>query len=126
MMLVRLDKATMADMKRSVRKLFPRAGHAHALEALARGLGANTFNDLRAYARDYGGILWDGDDKRAVQFLAERGTHSEPGCLAHMLAVHEAGQETVLLKSEGVTAAILSITQEGIAVGRAIGLQSLD
>lgn len=98
-MLVRLDRATMADMKRSVRKLFPGAGHAHALEALARGLGANSFSDLRAYARDYGGILWDGDDERAVQFLAERGSHSEPGSLAPMLAVHEAGQETVSFKS---------------------------
>ncbi len=86
-MLVRLDEGRLEKMKWRAREAFAPARLGHSLEALARGLGANTFAGLRAYAENYGGILWDGDGSRAVAFLAERGITIDQGAIAEIVAV---------------------------------------
>ena len=45
--LIRLDRASLREMKRDASAIFACVSHAQALEAMARGLGANSFNDLR-------------------------------------------------------------------------------
>lgn len=93
--LVRLDKATLRQMKRDARVAFAGPRHAHALEAMARGLGADSFNELRDYARDYGAILWDGNDAEAISFLQMRGSTVPPGRLAWLVEGHAIDHETV-------------------------------
>lgn len=88
-MLIRLDKTTIKKIKRDVCAVFPEAGHMHALEAVARGLGAQNFWQLRYFAQQYGGILWDRCDAEAVRFLAERGVTVETGGLALVVSEHE-------------------------------------
>lgn len=91
-MLIRLDEGRLDKMKWRARDAFAPARHGHALEALARGLGANTYAGLRACAADYGGILWDGDESRALAFLAERGDHRRQwaGCGNRCRSSHRA------------------------------------
>lgn len=86
-MLVRLDEGRLHDMKWRAREAFRPAGHGHTIEALARGLGADSYHALLAYTENYGGILWDGDDSKAIAFLAERGITIEHGALAEVVAV---------------------------------------
>lgn len=85
-MLIRLDGDRLEKMKWRARDALAPAGHGHSLEALARGLGANTYSGLRVYAESYGGILWDGDDSRAVAFLADRGITVRRGAIAQIVA----------------------------------------
>jgi hypothetical protein len=92
-MLIRLDEGRLDKMKWRARDAFAPARHGHALEALARGLGANTYAGLRACAADYGGILWDGDESRALAFLAERGITVASGRVAEIVAGHRVEHE---------------------------------
>lgn len=92
-MLVRLDEDSLNSMKWHAREVFAPAGHGHTLHALALGLGANTYGGLLAHARDYGGILWDGDDSRAVAFLGERGVTVNRGGLAEVVSDHVVDHE---------------------------------
>ncbi len=94
--LIRLDKTTMARMKRDVRAVFAEARHTHALEAIARGLGAQSFSQLREYAKEHGGVLWDRSDTEAVLFLAERGVPVQSGGLALIVSPHEVDHEAVV------------------------------
>ncbi|MBA4222524.1 MAG: hypothetical protein C0458_17480 [Methylobacterium sp.] len=94
--LIRLNKTTMAKMKRDARAVFTEARHTHALEAIARGLGAQSFSQLRDHARDYGGVLWDRSDAEAVLFLAERGVSVQSGGLALVVSPHEVDHELVV------------------------------
>jgi hypothetical protein len=75
-------------MKRDASAIFACVSHAQALEAMARGLGANSFNDLRRYAREYGAILWDGSEAEAAMFLAMRGSSMEAGDLMWIVEEH--------------------------------------
>lgn len=92
-MLVRLDRTTIRQMKRDARIVFAEARHTHALEAMARALGADSFNELRDYARDFGAILWDLDDNEALRFLAVRGTPVQSGGVAKLVARHAMDHE---------------------------------
>lgn len=94
-MLVRLDENSLYAMKWHAREVFAPAGHGHTLEALARGLGANTYNGLLAYSQNYGGILWDGDDSRALAYLAEREITVRRGALSDVVAEHVVEHEHV-------------------------------
>lgn len=94
--LIRLDRTTMATMKREARAVFADARHTHALEAIARGLGAQSFSQMRDYARDHGGILWDRSEAKAVLFLAERGVSVQSGGLALVVSPHEVDHELVV------------------------------
>lgn len=87
-MLVRLDGESLHKMKWHAREVFAPARHSHTLEALARGLGLSNYTGLLAYAESYGGILWDGDDSRAVAFLSEREITVRPGGIAEVVAEH--------------------------------------
>ena len=64
-MLVRLDENALHEMKWRAREVFAPARHGHTLEALARGLGVNTYKGLLTYAQSFGGIMWDGDDTKS-------------------------------------------------------------
>lgn len=86
--LIRLNKASFRQIKRETRAVLPGVRHAHALEAVARGLGAADFNELRDIAREYGAILWCGDDAKAVCFLRARGASLRSGRLARLLEGH--------------------------------------
>lgn len=86
-MLVRLDEGRLHNMKWRARKAFAPARHCDTLQALARGLGATDYGGLRIYAQDYGGILWDGDDSRAIAFLAKRGITIHQGAIAEIVSV---------------------------------------
>lgn len=97
--LVRLDKTTIAKMKSEARAVFAGARHTHALEAIARGLGAQSFSQLRDYARDYGGVLWDRSEAESVLFLAERGVSVQSGGLALIVSPHEVDHE-LLVRTE--------------------------
>ncbi|MBN9469369.1 MAG: hypothetical protein J0J10_11410 [Bosea sp.] len=94
-MLVRLDRATLKRMKRDARVVFPGVCHAQALEAMARGLGASSFNELRDFGRNYGAILWDSDDSEADKFLRIRGASAQPGGLANLVKGHVIDHEAV-------------------------------
>lgn len=94
-MLVRLDEGRLHDMKWRAWEAFAPARHGHTLEALARGLGANTYQGLLTYAESYGGILWDGDDSRAIAFLAERGITIDQGAIAEIVAVDAVDHEHI-------------------------------
>jgi hypothetical protein len=94
-MLVRLDRKAIRQMKKDARVIFAQVRHTHALEAVARALGAASFNELRDYARDYGAILWDQDDAAALGFLAVRGSLIEPGNVAQLVARHAIDHEGV-------------------------------
>ena len=107
-MLVRLDRTTIRQMKNDARVIFARVRHTHALEAVARALGAASFNELRDYARDYGAILWDQDDAAALGFLAVRGSSIQPGSVAQLVACHAIDHEAVPGFSEWSRAAIVS------------------
>lgn len=85
-MLVRLDGKRIFNMKWRAREAFAPARYCHAVEALARGLGTNTYKGLLTYAENYGGILWNGDDSRAIAFLAERGITIHKGMIAEIVA----------------------------------------
>lgn len=91
--LVRLDRASLDQIKRDVRVHFPNVRHAHALEAVARGLGAGCYAALRHCAREYGAILWNGDDRDATAFLAERGAVSNDGSLGRLISGHAIDHE---------------------------------
>lgn len=93
--LVRLDKSSLKQMKRDVGAIFPGVRHAHALEAMARGLGASSFSELRDYARDYGAIRWDGSEAKAAVFLAMRGSSMEPGSLVGLVEGHAIDHEAI-------------------------------
>ncbi|MBX9909798.1 MAG: hypothetical protein K2Z25_13930 [Beijerinckiaceae bacterium] len=93
--LIRLDKASLKQMKCDARAVFPGVRHAQALEAMARGLGASNFNELRDYARDYGAILWDGGELEAAMFLAMRGSSMEPGSLVRLVEGHAIDHEAI-------------------------------
>ena len=86
--LVRLDKSSLKQMKRDARAIFPGVRHAHALEAMARGLGASSFSELRDYARNYGAMRWDGSEAKAAVFLAMRGSSMEAGDLMWIVEEH--------------------------------------
>jgi hypothetical protein len=92
-MLVRLDRTTIREMKKDARIVFADARHTHALEAIARALGADSFNELRDYARDFGAILWNLNDNKALRFLAMRGTSVQPGSVARIVARHAIDHE---------------------------------
>lgn len=94
-MLVRLDEGRLHDMKWRAREAFRPTPHGHTLEALARGLGANSCNGLLAYTENYGGILWDGEDSKAIAFLAERGITIDHGALADVVAVNVVEHEHI-------------------------------
>lgn len=91
--LVRLDKASLDQIKRDVRNHFPGVRHGHALEAVARGLGAGSYAALRHFAREYGAILWNGDDREATCFLAERGAVDHGGSLRRLVSGHSIDHE---------------------------------
>lgn len=91
--LIRLDKTSLRLMKRDASAVFPGVSHAQALEAMARGLGASSFTELRDYARDYGAILWDGSEAEAALFLAMRGSSMEPGSLVGLVEGHAIDHE---------------------------------
>ncbi|MBN9448300.1 MAG: hypothetical protein J0I67_15525 [Bosea sp.] len=93
--LIRLDKASLRQMKRDASAVFTCVSHAQALEAMARGLGANSFNDLRRYAREYGAILWDQSEDGAATFLAMRGSSMEAGDLAWIVEDHVIDHEAI-------------------------------
>lgn len=93
--LIRLDKASLRQMKRDASAVFTCVSHAQALEAMARGLGANSFNDLRRYAREYGAILWDQSEGGAATFLAMRGSSMEAGDLAWIVEDHVIDHEAI-------------------------------
>jgi hypothetical protein len=94
--LIRLDRTTMAKMKRDVCVVFAEARHTYALEAVARGLGARSYGELREFAQEYGGILWDRSDAEAIRFLAERGVHVQTGGLGEIVRPHEIDHLAVL------------------------------
>ena len=94
-MLVRLDRTTIRQMKKDARAIFAEARHTHALEAVARALGAVSFSELRNYARDYDAIPWDLDDAEAREFLAMRGASIQPGSVARLVARHAIDHEAV-------------------------------
>jgi hypothetical protein len=56
-MQVRLDENALHKMKWHAREVLAPARHGHTLEALARGLGANTYRGPLTYARNFGGIM---------------------------------------------------------------------
>ncbi len=87
-MLVRLDVNSLHRMKWQAREVFAPARHGHTLEALARGLGLDTYKGLLTHADNYGGILWDGDDSKAIAFLSEREITVCPGGIAEIVAEH--------------------------------------
>lgn len=93
--LIRLDRASLRQMKRDASAIFACVSHAQALEAMARGLGANSFNDLRRYAHEYGAILWDGSEAEAAMFLAMRGSSMEAGDLRWIVEDHVIDHEAV-------------------------------
>lgn len=84
--LVRLDRTSLDQIKRDVRVHFAGVKHAHALEAVARGLGVGSYAALLHFAREYGAILWDGDDRDATGFLAERGASGNEGSLRRLVS----------------------------------------
>ena len=87
-MLVRLDENSLYEMKWHAREVFAPARHGRTLEALARGLGANSYKGLLTYAQEFGGIMWDGDNSKAIAFLAEREVEVRSGGLAAVVAGH--------------------------------------
>lgn len=91
--LVRLDTASLDQIKRDVRNHFPGVRHGHALEAVARGLGAGSYAALRHFAKEYGAILWNGDDRDALGFLAERGAFGNDGSLRLLVSRHAIDHE---------------------------------
>ncbi len=86
--LIRLNKASFRQMKRDARAVLPGVRHTYALEAVARGLGAASFNELRDFARDYGAILWCGDDANAICFLHARRASLPSGGLNRLVKDH--------------------------------------
>ncbi len=91
--LVRLDKASLDQIKRDVWVHFPNVKHGHALEAVARGLGAGSYAALRHFAHEYGAIRWNGDDCDATAFLAERGAVCNEGSLRRLVCGHAIDHE---------------------------------
>lgn len=91
--LVRLDRASLDQIKRGLWVHFPNVKHSHALEAVARGLGVGSYAALQHFAREYGAILWDGDDRDATGFLAERGAAGNDGALRRLVSGHAIDHE---------------------------------
>ncbi|WP_156410585.1 hypothetical protein [Bosea sp. Root381] len=81
-LIVDISEPAVTQMKHALRANLPTVMNGHRIEALARGLGFNSYAALRHQGEKRGYALWDGKDARFSAFLAER-AYSVPSDSLH-------------------------------------------